>query len=131
MLICQLFNLRPIFSLHALKWINAVHIFLLTQSVSTLSVGLLVPQSVNLPPPGPPTSFQRADATTPSVVETDKEYEIEDVLSSLQEALNNCRSFVQVRELPAFRGFYCRMKLFVSHHHVLLTVILRCLCNCF
>uniref|UniRef100_A0A8C5SWN9 Steroid receptor RNA activator 1 n=1 Tax=Laticauda laticaudata TaxID=8630 RepID=A0A8C5SWN9_LATLA len=58
-------------------------------------VGLLVPQSVNLPPPGPPTSFQRADGTTPSVVETDKEYEIDDVLSSLHETLNNCRSFVQ------------------------------------
>ncbi|XP_058033758.1 steroid receptor RNA activator 1 [Ahaetulla prasina] len=63
--------------------------------IASSPVGLLVPQSLNLPPSGPPTSFQRADATTPSVVETDKEYEIEDVLSSLHEALNNCRSFVQ------------------------------------
>ncbi|XP_070603028.1 steroid receptor RNA activator 1 [Erythrolamprus reginae] len=63
--------------------------------IASSPVGLLVPQSVNLPPPAPPTSFQRADAITPSVVETDKEYEIEDVLCSLYEALNKCRSFVQ------------------------------------
>uniref|UniRef100_A0A6B2FAV9 Steroid receptor RNA activator 1 n=1 Tax=Bothriechis nigroviridis TaxID=88079 RepID=A0A6B2FAV9_BOTNI len=63
--------------------------------VASSPVGLLVPQSVNLPPPGPQTSFQRADATTPSVVKADKEYEIEDVLSSLHETLNNCRTCVQ------------------------------------
>ncbi|KAM3842009.1 steroid receptor RNA activator 1 [Vipera latastei] len=64
-------------------------------TIASSPVGLLVPQSVNLPPPGPQTSFQREDATTPSVVKADKEYEIEDVLSSLHEALNNCRSCVQ------------------------------------
>ncbi|XP_063154724.1 steroid receptor RNA activator 1 isoform X2 [Candoia aspera] len=65
--------------------------------VASSPVGLLAPQSVNLPPPGPPaSSFPRADATRPSVVETDKEYDAEDVLSSLHEALNNCRSLVQV-----------------------------------
>ncbi|XP_007438001.1 steroid receptor RNA activator 1 [Python bivittatus] len=64
--------------------------------VASSPVGLLAPKSANLPPSGPPaSSFQRADATTSSVVESEKEYDVEDVLSSLHEALNNCRTFVQ------------------------------------